>query len=149
MTRHRILPSLTTLCILLASSLTARAEATFLSPDFGVAVNTDILYGTGATDLGPLDLFLDFSEPTDIGAGVPATSPGILYIHGGGFTGGDKADTTATFMSNLYASYGYRVLSINYRLAGDLPPNDLGFLSRRHGSWKIFGLGRKPRRHIE
>ena len=126
MTRHRILPSLTTLCILLASSLTAHAEARFLSPDFGVGVTTDILYGTGATGFGPLDLFLDFYEPIDIGTPVPATSPGILYIHGVSFIGGDKADGTAQFMSNLYASYGYRVLSINYRLAGDLPPNDTG-----------------------
>ena len=125
MMRYRLLLTLATLCALLGSSFTARATS-YLSPDFGTQVTANLLYGTGAINngAGTLDLYLDYYEPTDIGVPVPATSPGILLIHGGSFIQGDKADLG--FLANIYASYGYRVLSINYRLAGDLPPLEPG-----------------------
>jgi predicted esterase len=104
---------------------TAHAAA-YLDPVFGTKVTTDLKYGVGAINngAGTLDLLLDYYEPTDIGTPVPATSPGILLIHGGGFTSGDKANLD--YLADIYASYGYRVFSINYRLAGDLPPVEPG-----------------------
>ncbi|WP_187774947.1 alpha/beta hydrolase [Pedobacter sp. BS3] len=45
---------------------------------------------------------------------VKGTLPVYLFIHGGGFSGGDKKGTEA-FCSKL-ASFGYAVVSINYRL---------------------------------
>jgi acetyl esterase/lipase len=41
----------------------------------------------------------------------------ILYVHGGGFTGGDKAGTDAVRYGEYLASKGYVVASANYRLA--------------------------------
>ena len=41
--------------------------------------------------------------------------PLLLWVHGGAFVGGDKADTR-TYME-MVASYGYTVISMNYALA--------------------------------
>src|SRR5262245_18426876 len=82
---------------------------TFLSADFGTQVTQNIVYCTGATNggSGTLNLLLDLYQPTDIGTPVPASSPGIVLIHGGSFQTGDKADLA--FLANIYASHGYRV----------------------------------------
>ncbi len=42
----------------------------------------------------------------------------ILYVHGGGFTGGDKGSIDAERYGEYLASKGYIVVSANYRLAG-------------------------------
>jgi acetyl esterase/lipase len=100
--------------------------ATFLSPDFGTQVTPNILFGAGAVNNGSdtFDLLLDLYQPTFIGTPVPATSPAIVLIHGGSFVSGDKSDLS--YLANIYASYGYRVASINYRLAGQAPPLEPG-----------------------
>ncbi len=51
---------------------------------------------------------------------MPASSPTVLWIHGGSWQTGDKTDDAALVSS--WASYGYNVVSINYRLLGDKPP---------------------------
>ncbi|MGV3642329.1 MAG: alpha/beta hydrolase [Adhaeribacter sp.] len=56
------------------------------------------------------DRLLDLYRPA--GAGGPL--PVILFIHGGGFSGGDKNATAA--VCNSLSALGYAVLSINYRL---------------------------------
>ena len=67
------------------------------------------------------NLTLDLVQPTNIGVPVPATSPGIVLIHGGSFTTGDKTDLDS--LAATYATYGYNVVSINYRLIGQNPPS--------------------------
>jgi len=42
--------------------------------------------------------------------------PLVIYVHGGGFTGGDKADIYP-FILNSLANAGYAVASVNYHLA--------------------------------
>jgi acetyl esterase/lipase len=113
------------LLVLLWSAGSALATP-FLSPDYGTQVTTNLVYGTGAINggAGTMNLTLDLYEPTDIGTPVPATSPGIVLIHGGGFFQGDKADLG--YLATIYASYGYRVASINYRLGPDDPPLEPG-----------------------
>lgn len=44
-------------------------------------------------------------------------SPLVIWIHGGGFTQGDKTMFVPTFLTN----YGYAVASINYRFSTDAP----------------------------
>ena len=51
----------------------------------------------------------------------PAISPAIVLVHGGGFVSGDKTDLTQ--LADEYASLGYVVVSINYRMYADLPPS--------------------------
>lgn len=42
--------------------------------------------------------------------------PVVIYVHGGGMTGGDKSNLNPIFLDAL-ASAGYAVASVNYRLA--------------------------------
>lgn len=41
----------------------------------------------------------------------------ILYLHGGGFTSGDKTDSDAEMLCKYYTSKGYVCASVNYTLA--------------------------------
>jgi len=78
----------------------------------GVTVTKDLAYGTGP------DHKLDLYQP----AGDTVTKrPVVVWIHGGGFTMGDKSTSAsrATFLAKL----GYVVASINYRL---LSPDGCG-----------------------
>ncbi len=56
-----------------------------------------------------LDLYIPRTAPT-------GPVPIALYVHGGGFTAGDKSDLSPTFLDAL-TSAGYAVASVNYRLA--------------------------------
>jgi len=97
------------------------AQTDFLDPQFGVNITSDIVYATGAVQspsVGNKDLILDLYEPT--GAGVPASKPGFVIIHGGSFTSGNKSAMAG--LANEYASRGYVCVSINYRLVSDDPP---------------------------
>ncbi len=62
------------------------------------------------------DLYLPASE-----GGLPR--PGIVIIHGGGWTGGDKGAEREINIGNTLASHGYVCISINYLLQkeGNLP----------------------------
>jgi acetyl esterase/lipase len=77
-----------------------------------VSVTRDIVYGN-APDLqnNPVDLKLDLYQP--VGDSVNQR-PVVIWIHGGGFTAGDKSSgaTEASF----FARRGYVSASINYRL---------------------------------
>ncbi len=52
--------------------------------------------------------------------GAPATTPGLVYFHGGGFVIGDL-DTHDGLCRRLAARAGVRVLSVDYRLAPEHP----------------------------
>ena len=92
----------------------------FIDPiydDRDVRVLEDISYGSAknaATDQQQ-DLLLDaFLPPTsDTRDKIPA----IVFMHGGGFTGGSKR-TGRKFALEM-VKLGYAVFSINYRLTGD------------------------------
>jgi acetyl esterase/lipase len=99
------------------------AGTAFHDPIFGVTQTSNIVYGTGVVNNGAstTNLVLDLYQPANTGTPVPATSPGIVLIHGGGFVSGDKTDMAP--LAQLYATYGYNVVSINYRLYPQLPPS--------------------------
>ncbi len=105
----------------LTSSVTAAAVyRDFL---FGVQTTSNIVYGTGPTNNGAttMNLTLDLYRPTMIATPLPSSTPAIALVHGGGFIGGDKLDMAP--LAQAYASLGYVVASINYRMYNDLPPN--------------------------
>jgi dipeptidyl aminopeptidase/acylaminoacyl peptidase len=91
-----------------------------------VVRTNDIQYGTAPDNAGnPVALRLDLFRP----AGDTATNrPAVIWVHGGGFSVGDKASggNFATFFAQL----GYVTASINYRLlappgcGGDREPSD-------------------------
>jgi acetyl esterase/lipase len=98
----------------------ALAGVPYLDPIYGVSTTSDIVYATGNTQAGPIELKLDIYRPTNIGQGaVPALSPAVVLQHGGAWTSGNKgqAFTPATFL----ARHGFTVLSTQYRLSGDNP----------------------------
>jgi dipeptidyl aminopeptidase/acylaminoacyl peptidase len=77
-----------------------------------VTVTKDLTYGSATgLDGNPETLKLDLYQPT---GDTASQRPAILWIHGGGFTMGDKSSgaARATFLAKL----GYVVASINYRL---------------------------------
>jgi dipeptidyl aminopeptidase/acylaminoacyl peptidase len=81
----------------------------------GVTVTKDLTYGS-APDLdgNPVTLKLDLYQPT---GDTITQRPAVVWIHGGGFTMGDKGSGVAL------AKLGYVVVSINYRL---LSPDGCG-----------------------
>jgi len=73
------------------------------------------------TDLDVRDLAVDGGAgPVNARLYTPkdaaATTPGLVYFHGGGFVIGDL-DTHDSFLRRLAAASGVRVLSVDYRLA--------------------------------
>lgn len=80
------------------------------------------------------------SEPTSL-------RPAVLVIHGGGWTGGDKADDREVNIASHLALHGFVALSANYRAQQQhpTPPS----LSSRHrgcgsagGAWRCNGATR-------
>jgi predicted esterase len=90
---------------------------------FGVQLTSNVTYGTGPVNngAGTMNLKLDIYRPTKLATPLPANSPVIALIHGGGFIAGDKLDMAP--LAQQYASLGYVVASINYRMYSDLPPS--------------------------
>lgn len=74
-----------------------------------ITVTKDIEYGKG----GDKPLLLDLYAPKEIAKPVP----GLIFIHGGGWQGGDKKDYVVYTID--YAAKGYVAVTINYRLRQD------------------------------
>ncbi len=79
----------------------------FPTGPFGVSVASDVAYG-------PLpDETLDLCSPV----GVTGLRPAILTFHSSGFAGSDKRDSDVAPSCGHFASQGFVVANINYRLA--------------------------------
>lgn len=74
----------------------------------GVIVDRDLEYGR----VDGISLKLDLYRPETISKPLPL----ILFIHGGGWTGGDKADYA--YYATRFPLKGYVVASMGYRFAG-------------------------------
>jgi dipeptidyl aminopeptidase/acylaminoacyl peptidase len=84
-----------------------------------LTVTNDLTYGS-APDLdgNPVTLKLDLYQPT---GDTVAKRPALVWVHGGGFTMGDKSSGGAR--ASFFARLGYVAVSINYRL---LSPDGCG-----------------------
>jgi para-nitrobenzyl esterase len=77
-----------------------------------VNVNQDLVYGNAPDAQGnPVDLKLDLYRPA---GDTIDERPVVIWIHGGGFTGGDKS--SGATQASFFARHGYVAASINYRL---------------------------------
>src|ERR687889_436217 len=84
-----------------------------------VTTTSDITYGTApGVDGTPEALKLDLYQPT---GDTLAKRPALIWVHGGGFTMGDKSSGRAR--ATFFAKLGYVAVSINYRL---LSPDGCG-----------------------
>ncbi len=75
----------------------------------GVIEKLDTEYGR----VGDRPLLLDLFAPEI----MDASAPGVLFIHGGGWTSGDKSDYR--IYATYFAEKGYVVGSVGYRLKGE------------------------------
>lgn len=75
----------------------------------GITVRKDVEYGRAAGESLKLDLYL----PAQNSPGQ--LHPGIVFVHGGGWAGGDKNDYRA--YARELADRGYVAISVNYRLS--------------------------------
>ena len=71
----------------------------------------NIKYGNAPDDQNKFDAYI----PNDLKPGAKV----ILYIHGGGWSGGDKSEFPKQLIEELAGKRGYVVASMNYRLVKD------------------------------
>jgi acetyl esterase/lipase len=86
-----------------------------------VQILRDVAYGEATIRTGLVPLKLDLYRSTK-GRGAPR--PIVIYVHGGGFQGGDKFDDYGGAPVKLmidFAEKGFAALSIDYRVAEDQP----------------------------
>jgi acetyl esterase/lipase len=81
----------------------------------GVTKTSDVTYGSAMNQQGQVEVLkLDIYEPA--GDTVQAR-PAIVWVHGGGFSGGDKTSPEIVDEATTFAHKGYVNVSINYRLS--------------------------------
>ena len=102
----------------------------FIDPVFSddsILTTNNIQYGSAYNDKTEQqqDLILDAYFPPD--SDTRDKRPAVVYMHGGGFTGGDKK--WGSELAEELAMRGYAVFSINYRLTGGHGK------SKHRGSW--------------
>lgn len=87
---------------------------------YGVSTTKDVVYGTGQTSKGPMDLLLNIYQPVDIGlAPVPTNRPVVVIEDGGAWTSGSKDAGRVTTPAIYLAQRGYTTLTIDYRQIAD------------------------------
>jgi len=105
--------------LLLRENPTMPASGRYSTPVYGASqidVTEGLVYGAAVDHLGnTIDLLLDVYVPP---AGGETDRPLILYVHGGGFSGGSRSAFATSAVQ--YARRGFVVASIDYRLR----PND-------------------------
>ena len=102
--------------ILFMFQFASEAQTRFADTTFfkNVSVQRDINYGSaknidGNTEQLKMDIY---SPQGDQSKGRPL----IIWVHGGGFTGGDKNEGTVVEYANAFTKAGYVCASVDYRL---------------------------------
>ena len=115
-TKNIVLLFVWALALLLGGQLTAGAEGQRYKDEVfdSVTVTPDIPFGQAIDEYGqPETLKMDLYEPE---GDTEPVRPAFIWVHGGGFTGGDKADSLNAEIATRFAKRGYVTASINYRL---------------------------------
>lgn len=80
----------------------------------GVTTSTGVVYGIAPDQDGNLvELKLDVYEPT---GDTASKRPAIVWVHGGGFSGGTRTSPEIVDEATAFARRGYVNVSISYRL---------------------------------
>ncbi len=96
--------------------------ARYETKGFTSSLTSNIQYGQTMNGATSMNLMLDLYEPM---GDTSTNRPLVIFIHGGGFFGGDKVDTWNTILCTNLAQRGYVVASINYRLTPDAEQSTL------------------------
>jgi len=101
--------------VALSTQTSAIADGTrYRDEIFSTTVTSNIAYGQAPDENGvQVTLLLDLYQPS--GDTAPSR-PAFIWIHGGGFTDGDKASYFDADKASTFAKRGYVAISINYRL---------------------------------
>ncbi len=89
---------------------------------YAVKRTSAIVYDTGTITnpaTAEFDLLLDLYVPDVDLAGESV--PSMVIIHGGGFKGGSRTQPALVDYAERFAAQGYLAISIDYRLAGQVP----------------------------
>ncbi len=92
----------------LSLSIACLASTLLFAAEVRIPTQDGIQYGMA--DGQPLTM--DYYAPK--GEGI---HPIVIIIHGGGYHGGDAKSGSEAYGADFFASAGYAVFSINYRLA--------------------------------
>jgi len=84
------------------------AQTKYFEPFSPVEISTHTYHNLKNND----SLQFDFYKPT----AITEKTPLLLYVHGGGFSGGQRDDGNTIQFANQMARRGYAVASISYRL---------------------------------
>lgn len=110
----------TMLALIIMTTLVApNAHATdpirYVDPIFSSVTETkNIVFGSAVNNLGQtLELKLDLFEPAD---DVATDRAVMIWVHGGGFSGGTKEDVNMRALAQGFAERGWVSASISYRL---------------------------------
>jgi para-nitrobenzyl esterase len=102
--------------------LITSAPTVNLNTTYEVNITEDITYAEGlshdswnSANTSVVPLLMDSYVPDN----NLQNRPLLMLIHGGGFSGGSKQQEALVAMANYYASRGFVVFSIDYRLRGD------------------------------
>ncbi len=115
LTNHRMIMKViyTALVVILFTLYSCKkaktAEDTLLPQTTNKTIHQNLVYASGSNSQ-KLDLYLP-----ETGGAFPL----VIWIHGGGWQSGDKAQFANTTMFKALISRGYAVASINYRLSGE------------------------------
>lgn len=94
----------------------------YMDPLYGVSSQLDVFYGQGNTNYGPLDLYLNVYQPTDIGlAPVLNNRPLVVIQDGGAWTSGDKDAGRVVTPAMYLAQRGYTTITADYRQVENSP----------------------------
>ena len=101
---------------------TPETDEVYSTATFTVDLQSDEVYGQGQTHSGwnapnpdVMDLKLDLYTPDNDSTQRPL----VVFTHGGGWSGGDKANDNEAAFCNFFAERGFVCASLNYRLRGD------------------------------
>ncbi|GEM_PF-3420216 len=116
--KHTI-PCVLILFILISLAIPVFGQTRYESEIFSsYQLQSNIQYG--ATTTQKMDIYT--------GTGDYGTSrPLVIFIHGGGFKGGDKVSNFGTLVCGGLAKRGYVVASINYRITSTIPDDQTHF----------------------
>ena len=71
----------TAFCVFFLSASAASAGTLYMDPLYGYTKVSNVVYGVGNTNLGPMQLLADVYQPTDVGLGpVENNRPVVIQI---------------------------------------------------------------------
>jgi acetyl esterase/lipase len=105
-----------------SSANRSSAALLYIDQIYSVTRTRDVVYGTGATSSGSMQLLMDVWQPTDKGTGaVQPNRPAIVIQDGGAWSTADKDNSRVTDLARYMAQRGFTVFTTDYRQVNDSP----------------------------